>query len=60
MKEPERDMQKEGERCRDSQSCEISDSHREKLAQLEIVSHREADILIQTEKQVKMKKINNI
>lgn len=57
MKEPKKDMQKEGEQCRDSKNCEISDSCGEKLVQLEIGSHREADI--QKEKQVKMKKNKN-
>lgn len=56
MKEPERDLQEEEERCGDSKSCEISDSHREKLAQLESERHREVEKVIQTDKQVKVKK----
>lgn len=35
MKKPEKDIQREGGRCRDSRSCKITDSQREKLAQLE-------------------------
>lgn len=49
-------MQREEERCRDSKSCEISDSHREELAQLETERHREGEILIQEDKQVEMTK----
>lgn len=48
MKERERGIQRQEERC--------SDSHREQLAQVKTEKHREVEILTQKDRQVKMKK----
>ena len=54
-----REGEEEGERERYGKSFKISDNHREELTQLESEMHRVLVILIQKDKQERMKKNSN-